>query len=114
MTKKDMNEPLPDDSKMLVQLTVNELRAIIRGELETSKKHDSPRLLYNNAEAAKILDVPATWLAAQARAGKIPVIRLGHYVRFSLADLEAFAKRRDGVDTPMSCEYGPPTKEKEG
>jgi len=38
--------------------------------------------------AAKLLGVPYTWLLAQARAGKIPHHRLGHYVRFDPNDLE--------------------------
>ncbi|HLI33273.1 MAG TPA: helix-turn-helix domain-containing protein [Solirubrobacteraceae bacterium] len=37
--------------------------------------------------ASRILGVPHTWLLAQARAGKIPHHRLGHYVRFSPEDL---------------------------
>jgi excisionase family DNA binding protein len=37
--------------------------------------------------AARLLGVPHTWLLAQARAGRIPHHRLGHYVRFSADDL---------------------------
>lgn len=37
--------------------------------------------------ASRMLGVPHTWLLAQARAGKIPHHRLGHYVRFSPEDL---------------------------
>ncbi|HEY5194685.1 MAG TPA: helix-turn-helix domain-containing protein [Solirubrobacteraceae bacterium] len=41
-----------------------------------------------DAKAASILlGVPYTWLLAQARAGKIPHHRLGHYVRFDPDDL---------------------------
>ena len=38
--------------------------------------------------AARLLGVPPTWLLAQARAGKVPHHRLGHYVRFSAEDLK--------------------------
>jgi excisionase family DNA binding protein len=38
--------------------------------------------------ASKLLGVPHTWLLAQARAGRIPHHRLGHYVRFSARDLD--------------------------
>ena len=38
--------------------------------------------------AARLLGVPHTWLLAQARAGRIPHHRLGHYVRFSGEDLQ--------------------------
>jgi excisionase family DNA binding protein len=37
--------------------------------------------------AGRLLGVPHTWLLAQARAGRIPHHRLGHYVRFDAADL---------------------------
>jgi excisionase family DNA binding protein len=37
--------------------------------------------------ASNLLGVPYTWLLAQARAGKIPHHRLGHYVRFDPDDL---------------------------
>ena len=37
--------------------------------------------------ASLLLGVPYTWLLAQARAGKIPHHRLGHYVRFDPDDL---------------------------
>ncbi len=37
--------------------------------------------------ASKMLGVPPTWLLAQARAGRIPRHRLGHYVRFNPDDL---------------------------
>jgi excisionase family DNA binding protein len=38
--------------------------------------------------AGQLLGAPHTWLLAQARAGRIPHHRLGHYVRFSAADLK--------------------------
>jgi len=46
-----------------------------------------------DAKAASILlGVPYTWLLAQARAGKIPHHRLGHYVRFDPNDLQAWLR----------------------
>ena len=38
--------------------------------------------------AGELLGVPHTWLLAQARAGRIPHHRLGHYVRFNAHDLD--------------------------
>jgi hypothetical protein len=43
------------------------------------------------ASARQLLGVPYTWLLAQARAGRIPHHRLGHYVRFDPEDY----RRRD-------------------
>jgi len=38
--------------------------------------------------AARLLGVPYTWILAQAREGRIPHHRLGHYVRFDVKDLK--------------------------
>lgn len=48
--------------------------------------------------ASTLLGVPYTWLLAQAREGKIPHHRLGHYVRFDPDDLQTWLKEtRSGV-----------------
>jgi excisionase family DNA binding protein len=47
--------------------------------------------------AGRLLGVPHTWLLAQARAGRIPHHRLGHYVRFNPEDLKVWlAETRSG------------------
>jgi excisionase family DNA binding protein len=47
--------------------------------------------------AGRLLGVPHTWLLAQARAGRIPHHRLGHYVRFNPEDLASWlADTRSG------------------
>jgi len=43
-------------------------------------KHE-PALL-DAKGASELLNVPASWVAAEARAGRIPHVRLGRYVRF--------------------------------
>jgi hypothetical protein len=40
--------------------------------------------------AAELLQVPPTWLLAQARARRVPHHKLGHYVRFDLDELIAW------------------------
>ncbi len=47
-------------------------------------------------QAAELLGVPKTWVLAEARADRIPHIRLGRYVRFEASELEAWwqARRR--------------------
>jgi excisionase family DNA binding protein len=44
--------------------------------------------------AAELLGVPRTWVLAQARADRIPHIRLGRYVRFDADELLAWARAR--------------------
>jgi excisionase family DNA binding protein len=38
--------------------------------------------LLDATEAAELLNVPASWVLSEARAGRIPHVRLGKYVRF--------------------------------
>jgi excisionase family DNA binding protein len=42
--------------------------------------------------ASELLGVPHTWLLAQAREGRIPHHRLGHYVRFNPEDLREWLR----------------------
>jgi excisionase family DNA binding protein len=56
----------------------------------------SDRLLDAKAIAEK-LGVPETWVRESARSGAIPCVRLGRYVRFDPADVEAWI---DSCKTP--------------
>jgi excisionase family DNA binding protein len=51
---------------------------------------DGVERLLNAAELAERLNVPAKWPLEQARAGNIPHMRLGRYVRFSWPDVETW------------------------
>lgn len=55
-----------------------------------SRRPFSP--LLDAKAASRLLGVPHTWLLAQARAGRVPHHRLGHYVRFSAEDLAAWLR----------------------
>jgi excisionase family DNA binding protein len=60
---------------------------LLRGRRGIADRHAFAPLMDAKA-AGKLLGVPHTWLLAQARAGRIPHHRLGHYVRFNAEDLE--------------------------
>jgi excisionase family DNA binding protein len=45
-------------------------------------------------DAAALLSVPPSWLLAQARAGQVPHVRLGRYVRFDRDTLAAWLAER--------------------
>ena len=49
----------------------------------------SERLL-DAIEVAERLGVPVSWVRESARSGAIPCVRLGRYVRFDMADVEAW------------------------
>jgi len=63
---------------------------------------DSPPFALIDAKAASgMLGVPPTWLLAQARAGRIPHHRLGHYVRFNPDDLQEWLQE-NRIDMPAN------------
>jgi len=77
-------------------------RAAIAGRLRRTRGIQDQQTTFTpliDAKAAsRLLGVPHTWLLAQAREGRIPHHRLGHYVRFNPDDLkEWLAQTRSGV-----------------
>jgi excisionase family DNA binding protein len=52
------------------------------------------RPLLDARQAGELLNVPATWLLAEARADRIPYVRLGRYVRFDGEELEHWWRGR--------------------
>jgi excisionase family DNA binding protein len=60
-----------------------------------------PFALIDAKAASIILGVPPTWLLAQAREGRIPHHRLGHYVRFNPDDLRDWL-RENRIDAPAN------------
>jgi excisionase family DNA binding protein len=46
--------------------------------------------LVDAAEVADRLGVPKSWVLESARSGAIPHVRLGRYVRFDVADVDAW------------------------
>jgi excisionase family DNA binding protein len=86
-----MSEP----AKNAFDLLVDQIRSVVREEIVAAvKSQPKLKLTYTIAEAAEILNIPETWLATAAREGKIPSLKIGHYVRFKLSDLEAFTEKR--------------------
>ncbi len=53
-----------------------------------------PSRLIDAREAAALLNVPDTWVLAEARASRIPHVRLGRYVRFDSDVLQAWWRSR--------------------
>ena len=61
--------------------------ALAAGELAAGE-------LVNADGAAALLSVPASWVRAEARADRIPHVRLGRYVRFDRDELRAWWQER--------------------
>jgi excisionase family DNA binding protein len=45
-------------------------------------------------ELAELFGVPESWVREQARLGILPSIKLGHYVRFRIEEVERFVTQR--------------------
>ena len=50
--------------------------------------------LLDAKQAAEQLNVPESWVRAEARAGRIPHVKLGRYVRFDADDLRTWTEAR--------------------
>ena len=50
--------------------------------------------LLNAQQAGELLSVPHTWLLQEARAERVPHVRLGRYVRFDRDQLLEWARER--------------------
>jgi excisionase family DNA binding protein len=66
----------------------------------------SERLL-DASELAERLNVPAGWPLEQARAGNIPHVRLGRYVRFDWDDVAAWLESVKAGGGPQFRKYRP-------
>lgn len=58
-------------------------------------------------EVAERLGVPARWPLAQARAGHMPCVRLGRYVRFDADDVDAWIASLKTGGGPAFRRYQP-------
>lgn len=54
---------------------------------------DGAATLVDAAQAAAALNVPESWLRSQARQGKLPSVKCGKYVRFSIAEVAQALRR---------------------
>jgi excisionase family DNA binding protein len=54
----------------------------------------APAPLLTAEQAAQLLAVPASWVLAEARADRIPHVRLGRYVRFDGDEIVCWWRQR--------------------
>jgi|SRR5215813_11300835 len=80
----------PAKDRMIVTLNVADLEAIVEAAVQRALDKRKPaKLNFNTREAAEMLGVTESWLAAKARAGEVPHRQMGHFRLFSLQDIEA-------------------------
>jgi hypothetical protein len=85
-------------------LLLDQIRAVIAEEIAKAQDtHKPAKLLHTTKEAAEMLNVPESWLAARARAGEVPYQQMGHYRAFSMQEINAIIARFavDSTNVPM-------------
>jgi excisionase family DNA binding protein len=55
---------------------------------------ERPGALLDARQAGELLNVPPSWVLAEARADRIPHVRLGRYVRFDARELAGWWRAR--------------------
>ena len=78
------------DDRMIVSITVAQLREIIRQEVGAS----SPTELIDAETVAKKLSIPLSWVYEQSRQGNIPTHRIGKYIRFDIREVLESQQRK--------------------
>jgi len=85
------NNTPSQDSNLAVTLTVGQLRALVREEVQAIMKQNGQTSELLSAEtASKRWDIPVSWIRDMARRGELPHVKLGHYTRFRPEDLARF------------------------
>jgi len=71
-------------------------------EHRRDREHESGRLLYTPADAARILSIKESWLRRHAGDRTIPSTLVGKHLRFSQADLTDIVERFRRPPRPSS------------
>ena len=73
------------------QLDVHELAAEVAALVA---ERQAPPPLLDAKAAGELLGVPSSWCLAEARAGRLPHVKLGKYTRWRTADLVSWLDRQ--------------------
>jgi excisionase family DNA binding protein len=86
---RDTLKQIAERESALKALETQILSRLVFERTTSSQYNPFPKLL-NAKELAEHLSVPETWVREQARIGQLPSIKLGHYVRFRLDDVQRY------------------------
>lgn len=88
------------DAPRLVVVDVEQLRQVIREELELALRSVAAPApaeeLWDAADVARVLKLSPSWVYEQANAGALPSIRIGTTVRFEPAAVRAWIAGEQG------------------
>lgn len=76
------------------RLDPDDVEAIADRVADRLADRGGPVALIDAAGAAALLNVPKSWVLAEARAERIPFVPVGRYVRFDAAQLEVWWRAR--------------------
>ena len=86
-----------NESKNPFDLLLEQIRAVVREEMQASNANRDSHELLEPEELAARLKVPLSWVYEQSRQGKIPTHRIGRYLRFDVAEVLASQKKKESV-----------------
>ena len=70
------------------------LALMLSERIATSEIKSLGSALLSAPDLAKLFGVPQSWVREQARMGNLPSIKLGHYVRFKIEEVQRFLTAR--------------------
>ncbi len=93
----------PERSEMLVTLTVNQLKDLIREGVNMAlderglvdSTNGSPEERLSAGELAEAMNVPISWVRSMTSQGAIPYKKYGKYRRYILSEVESSMKSKD-------------------
>jgi excisionase family DNA binding protein len=85
-------DPRPETDRMIVTLTIAELREVIKEEIKGLQMNNghSTREWLKAEELAAEYGLPKTWFEERGRSGEIARTKPGRYVLFKRRDVEAY------------------------
>ncbi len=86
--------PIAERSSGAFDLLDERGQLLVEALADRIAERQAPAPLLDAAAAGALLNVPASWVLAEARAGRMPAVRMGKYVRFRSDDIAAWLDRR--------------------
>ena len=102
MRTRRQTAPAPLELAPTLVLILDELRSM----RQAIDQPERVAHLLDAQQAGELLNVPASWVLSEARAGRIPHTRLGRYVRFSASELAAWIAQRAAGPRPRNGANG--------
>ncbi|HVN89927.1 MAG TPA: helix-turn-helix domain-containing protein [Candidatus Binataceae bacterium] len=95
VAESDLAQTLCNETRLMAILRLTSLASnLAAGMAEDQPRSSEPAPLIDAAQMAKHLNLPESWVRSEQRAGRIPFVQAGRYVRFNAAEVEAAIRQR--------------------